>query len=70
MDICAASGRAKNSGKMDQTNTPTLSQWVRAVNQVLPYERIMYEHRGNVQKYYKIWWKWNKSHLTIDINEG
>lgn len=53
--------------KWIQPSPPTINQWVRVVNQIVPCEKIMYEQRGNIQKYDKIWEKLNKSHLTTDI---
>lgn len=53
--------------KWIQPNQPTVIQWVRAVNQVLPYKRIMYEQRGNLQRFENIWAKWNRSCFTLDV---
>lgn len=48
-----------------QPMVPTTNQWIRAVNQIIPYEKIMYEHREIPNKYYKIWDLWCNSPTTL-----
>lgn len=49
-----------------QPLTPAINQWIRAVNQIIPYEKIMYEHREVPNKYYKIWDMWCSFPMTLD----
>lgn len=43
---------------------PEFSQWVIEVNNVLPYKKLIYSHRGCPTKYEKIWERWVKSSET------
>lgn len=45
---------------------PTLRNWIRAVNNTLPYKKVLYTHRGCPKKYYKIWDRWLEDTSTCD----
>lgn len=37
---------------------PTIQQWMGAVNDTLPYKKVVYLHRGCPANYNKIWDRW------------
>ena len=50
--------------KWIQVKPPAVKNWIRAVNQILPFEKVLYMHRGCSTKYNKIWDNWSQSTLT------
>lgn len=44
----------------------SIRQWIRMVNHLLPYEKLIFEHRGCPGKYSKVWDVWCSSTLTIE----
>lgn len=52
--------------KWMRAHTPTIQEWITAVNSVLPYKKELYIHRGCPSKYGKIWDVWLEKAATCN----
>lgn len=48
-----------------QSTPPSVRQYIQSVNQILPYEKLIFEHRCYPKKYNKVWDARCSSSLTI-----